>query len=143
VVNAPERMEVPNKTIQVPSVIKRGRAAITKKDNTSNKHPRKEKMTSLQKTVNVSQPVIDRHLMDINMPQYSTQARYINENDSTSENPDTLILGNHKESNEIEDISIHYTSSGEVYDRSTKILNSSFSTIIAKNILIDPGPKTM
>jgi hypothetical protein len=73
-VNSPARMEVPNKTIQAPSVMKRWRATIIKKDNTSNKHPRKEKTRPLQKTVNVGQQVVDRHLVDINMPQYSTQA---------------------------------------------------------------------
>jgi hypothetical protein len=59
------------------------------------------------------------------------------------ENLDTLILGNHEESNGIEGISINYTSSEEVYDRSTRIVNSSFSTIIVENILVDPDPKTM
>jgi hypothetical protein len=136
-------MEVPKKTIQAPSVMKRGRATITKKDNASNKHPRKEKMMPLQKIVNVGQPMVDRHLVDINMSQSSTQARYINENASTSENPNTLVLGNHEESNEIEEISINYTSSGEVYNCSTTILNSSFSTIIAESVLVDLDPKTM
>jgi hypothetical protein len=32
-VNAPERVEVPKKTIQAPSIMKRERSAITKKDN--------------------------------------------------------------------------------------------------------------
>jgi hypothetical protein len=41
-------------------------------------------MRSLQKTVNVGQPVVDRQHVDINMPQSSTQVRYINENASTS-----------------------------------------------------------
>jgi hypothetical protein len=99
-VNAPERMEVPKKTIQAPSVMKRERTIIAKKDNVSNKHSRKEKTMPLQKTVNVSQPVVDKHLVDINMLQSSTQACYINENASTSENSDTLVLGNHEESKE-------------------------------------------
>jgi hypothetical protein len=86
-------MEVSKKTIQAPSVMNWGRATITKKDNASSKHPRKEKTRPLQKTVNVGQPMVDRHLVDINMSQSSTQARYINENASTSENPNTLVLG--------------------------------------------------
>jgi hypothetical protein len=65
-VNAPERVEIPKKTTQVPSVVKRGRVATTKRDNAPNKRPRKEKMRPLQKTVNVSQPVVDRHLVDNN-----------------------------------------------------------------------------
>jgi hypothetical protein len=141
-INAPERIEVPKKTIQAPSVMKRGRAIITKKDNASNKRPRKEKTMPLQKTMNVDRPVVHRHLVDINMPRSSTQVHYINKNAGTSENSDTLILGNH-ESNEIEEISINYTSSGEVYDHTTTIVNSSFSTIIAESVLADPDPKTM
>jgi hypothetical protein len=64
-VNAPERVEVTKKITQAPSAVKRGRVVQTKKDNTPNKCPRKEKMMPLQKTVNVSQPVVDRHRVDI------------------------------------------------------------------------------
>jgi hypothetical protein len=76
--------------------VKRGRVAQTKKDNIPNKHPRKEKTRPLQKTINVNQSVVDRHLVDI--PQSSTQVCYRNENASTSENPDALVLGNHETS---------------------------------------------
>jgi hypothetical protein len=123
VVNVPERMEVPKKTIQASSIMKRGRTTITKKDNASNKHSRIERMRSLQKIVNVSQPMIDRHIVNINMPQSRTQARNVNDNASTSENPNTPVLGNHVESNGIEEISINDTSSKEVYDLSTTIAN--------------------
>jgi hypothetical protein len=85
--------------------------------------------------------VLHRHLMDI--LQSSTQARYRNENASTSENPDDLILGNYETSTGIQEISINYTSFREVYDCSTTIVNTCFSTIIAENFLIDPDPKTM
>jgi hypothetical protein len=87
--------------------------------------------------------MVDRHLIDINMPQSSTQARYINENASTSGNPNTLVLGNHEESNGLEEISINYNSSGEVYDHSTIIVNSSFSIIITESVHADPDHKTM
>jgi hypothetical protein len=140
-VNAPERMDVYKKITQTPSVVKKGRVAETEKDNTPNKRSSKEKTRPLQKTVNVRQPVVDRHLVDI--PQSSTQARYRNENASTSENPDNLVLGNHETSMGIQEISINYTSSGKVYDCSTTIVNSCFSTIIAKNFLADPDPRTM
>jgi hypothetical protein len=98
-------------------------------------------MRILQKIVNVSQPVVDRHLVDI--PQSSIQVHYRNENASTSKNPDDLVLGNHETSMRIQEISINYTSSGEVYDRSTTIVNPCFSTIIAENFLANPDPKTM
>jgi hypothetical protein len=98
-------------------------------------------MRPLQKTVNMSQLMVDRHIMDI--PQSSTQARYRNENASTSENPDALVLGNHEISTGIQEISINYTSSGEVYNRSSTIVNPCFSTIIVENFLAGPDPKTM
>jgi hypothetical protein len=71
--------------------------------------------------MNVSQLVVNRHLVDI--PQSSTQARYRKENASTSENLDALLLENHDTSMGIQEISIKYTSSKEVYDRSTTIVN--------------------
>jgi hypothetical protein len=52
-------------------------------------------------------------------------------------------LVNHEASNGIEEISINYTSSAKVYDHSTTIANLYFSTVIAKNFLNDPDPKTM
>jgi hypothetical protein len=141
VVNAPERVDVPKKTTRAPSVVKRERVAQTKKDNTPNKRPRKERTRPLQKTVNVSQPRVNRHLVDT--PQSSTQARYRKVIASTSENPDALILGNHETSIGIQEISISYTSSREVYDCSTTIVNPCLSTIITENFLADPDPKTM
>jgi hypothetical protein len=64
-INTPERVEVSKKITQAPFVVKRGRIATTKKDNAPNKRPRKEKTRPLQKTMNVSQPMVDRHLVDI------------------------------------------------------------------------------
>jgi hypothetical protein len=43
----------------------------------------------------------------------------------------------------IQEISINYTSSEQVYDRSTTIINPCFSTIIAENFIADLDPKTM
>jgi hypothetical protein len=134
-------VEVPKKTTHAPSVVKRGKVAQTKKDKAPNKRPRKGRRMPLQKIVNVSQPRVDRHLVDI--PQSSTQACYRNENASTSENPDALVLGNHDASIGIQEISINYTSFGEVYDCSTTIVYLCFSSVIAENFLADPDPKTM
>jgi hypothetical protein len=89
-------VKVPKKTTHTPSIVKRGRVAQTKKDKAPNKSTRKEKMRPLQKTVNVSQHVVDRHLVDI--LQSSTQVRYRNESASVSENPDALVLRNHETS---------------------------------------------
>jgi hypothetical protein len=73
----------------------------------------------------------------------STQAHYINKNASTSKNLDDLVLGNHETSKGIHEISINYTSSGEVYDCSTTIINPCFSTIIDENVIADLDPKSM
>jgi hypothetical protein len=45
--------------------VKRGRVDTTKRDNAPNKRPRNEKTIPLQKIVNVSQPVVDKYLVDI------------------------------------------------------------------------------
>jgi hypothetical protein len=57
--------------------------------------------------------------------------------------PDNLVLGNYEASKGIKEISINYTSSKEVYGRSTTIANLCFSTVITENFLNDPNPKTM
>jgi hypothetical protein len=59
-----------------------------------------------------------------------------------SEDPDFLVLGNHDEFHGVQEISINYTSSGELLDYTTMYVNSCFSTMVA-NLLNDPGPKTM
>jgi hypothetical protein len=90
----------------------------------------------------VSQPVVERRHVNLNDAQSSAQALYINEA-GISEVPDDLVLGNHETSKGIEEIFINYTSSGEVYDRSTTSANLYFLIVIAKNFLSDPDPKTM
>jgi hypothetical protein len=52
-------------------------------------------------------------------------------------------LGNHETSKGIQEISINYTSTGEVYSHSNTIVNPCFSTIIFENVLVDLDPKTM
>jgi hypothetical protein len=89
----------------------------------------------------VIQPEVERHNKNANDPQSSSQGRYTNET-RISEIPDNLVLGNHEVSKGIEEISINYTSSREVYDRSS-IANLCFSTIIAENFLNNIDAKTM
>jgi hypothetical protein len=59
-----------------------------------------------------------------------------------SEDPDSLVLGNHDEFHGVEKISINYTSFRELLDRTTMVINSYFSTMIA-DLLNDPNPMTM
>jgi hypothetical protein len=51
-------------------------------------------------------------------------------------------LGNHDEFYGVQEISINYTSSEELLDRTTMVVNSCFSTMVA-DLLNDPDPKTM
>jgi hypothetical protein len=59
-----------------------------------------------------------------------------------SEDPDSLILGNHDEFYGEQEIFINYTSSTELFDRITMVVNSCFSTMVA-DLINDPGPKTI
>jgi hypothetical protein len=59
-----------------------------------------------------------------------------------SEDPDSLVLGNHDEFHGVQEISINYTSSGELLDRTIMVVNSCFSTMVV-DLLNDPDPKTM
>jgi hypothetical protein len=59
-----------------------------------------------------------------------------------SKDPNSLVLGNHDEFYGVREISINYTSSGELLDRTTMVVNSCFSTMVA-DLLNDPNPKTM
>jgi hypothetical protein len=59
-----------------------------------------------------------------------------------SEDSDSLILGNHDKFHMVQKISINYTSFGELLDRTTTVVNSCFSTMVA-DLLNDHKPKTM
>jgi hypothetical protein len=59
-----------------------------------------------------------------------------------SEDPDSLVLGNHDEFHGVQEISINYTSSGELLDRTIMVVNSCFSTMVV-DLLNDLDPKTM
>jgi hypothetical protein len=59
-----------------------------------------------------------------------------------SEDPNSLVLGNHDEFHEVQEISINYTSFGELFNRTMTVVNSCFSTMVA-DLLNDPDPKNM
>jgi hypothetical protein len=59
-----------------------------------------------------------------------------------SEDPNSLVLGNHDEIHGMQKNSVNYTSSRELFDHTTMVVNSCFSTMVA-DILNDPDPKTM
>jgi hypothetical protein len=57
-----------------------------------------------------------------------------------SKDPDSLVLKNHDEIHGVQEISINYTSSGELFDHTTIVVKSYFSTMVA-DFLNDPDPK--
>jgi hypothetical protein len=133
VLNAPERVEVPKKTTPPPSIKKRVRAEITRKDTALEKRPRTEKSKAPTKFKNVIQPGVEQHHMNANDPQSSSQVRYTNET-RISEIPNDLVLENHEASNGIEEIFLNYIS-GKLCDHNTTIANLCFSTALLKNVL--------
>jgi hypothetical protein len=56
--------------------------------------------------------------------------------------PDSLVLENYNEFYGVQKIYINYTSSGELLDRTTTVVNSCFSTMVA-DLLNDHNPKIM
>jgi hypothetical protein len=59
-----------------------------------------------------------------------------------SNDPDSLVLRNHYEFHGVQEIFINYTSSRELLNHTTTVVNSCFSTMVA-DLLNDPNPKTM
>ena len=61
----------------------------------------------------------------------------------TSKNPDSIVLGNHKQSTRVNEISTNYIDSGESYNLKSTFVDIYFSTTVANNHLNDHDPKTM
>jgi hypothetical protein len=74
-------------------------------------------------------------------PQSSPHVHTI-EQAGGSEDPNSLLLVNHDEFHVVQEISINCTSSRELFDCTTMVVNSFFSTMVT-NLFNDPNPKTM
>ena len=143
-INIPERVEVP--TQNLPDQNKKVRNMVTKDK------PRQKPRKTTFKTVNTNQHHVDRHQLDIVNPNNmdiqqihhipSTNA-HTNISARTSEDPDSNSLGNIEESQRVNKISTNYIDSGESFDRKTTIVDIIFATNIAKDLQLDPEPKTM
>ena len=79
--NVPEKIEVPNKTIQLPSSKESGRSTTNPRKRTRNQ--RKE----FSDTVNKTQPQVERHKMDLPNPPPTSTVHSISD-DGTLERPD-------------------------------------------------------
>jgi hypothetical protein len=75
-------------------------------------------------------------------PQTST---HVHNSDvaGTSKHLVSTLHVNQEDFHGVQEISINYTISGELYDRKNTVINSCFSSIIAGNLLSDPDPKSM
>jgi hypothetical protein len=134
--NVPERIEVPNKTIRLPSSEESGR---------STENPRKRKRKQRKEssnTVNETQPQVERHQVDLLDPLPTSTVHSISD-DGTLEHPDAIVLGNTEPSIGVNENSINYVDSGESYDRKTTIVDIYFASSVAETIQNDPDPKSM
>jgi hypothetical protein len=85
--DVPERIELPNKTIQLPSSKESGRS-------TANPHKRTRKQRDEPLgTVTVTQPQVERHLVDLHNPPPTSIVHSISD-DGTLERHGTIVLGN-------------------------------------------------
>jgi hypothetical protein len=82
-----------------------------------------------------------RHQVDTIKPRPSPPVRTMEQAEG-SKDPDSLVLGNHYEIHGVQKISINYTISRELFDRTTMVVNTCFSTMVA-DLLNDPDAKTM
>jgi hypothetical protein len=61
----------------------------------------------------------------------------------TSEHLDSIVVGNHDESEGTDEISTNYVESGESFNRKNTNVDIFFSSNIAKDLTLDREPKTM
>jgi hypothetical protein len=136
--NVPTRVEIPNKTTQLPC--KRGRCTAIPTDAAPSKQ--KKRKTKSSKIVNATQNHVGKHPVEV-QPSHPTSTVHSITDVGTSECPDATIFGNDDASERVHEISINYLESRESYDRKTTIVDIDFSTMIAELIQNDPDPKIM
>jgi hypothetical protein len=69
---------------------------------------------------------------------------HTNKSTRTLEQPVSNNLGNHEEPDDsVEEITINYVVTGELYNQKTTIVNTDFVSTIAVAITEDPKPKSM
>jgi len=139
--NVLERIEVPKKTIQLPSSGKSGRSTVIPTGAASRKRNRKGKEIPSRPASATQQPV-ERSEVDRDDPPPASTVHTFSDA-GTSERPDRIVLGNSEPSRGVQEISINYLDSGETYDRKATIVDIYFSESIAKNLHKDPEPKSM
>ena len=85
-----------------------------------------------KKTGNATQPLVERHLEDIQCPvdrcdPQSSSVMRINTKAGTSKDPRSIISGSHDESLRLDKITINFIETGESYNHKSIIVNIYFS----------------
>ena len=93
----------------IPNLAKRGGEALPRS--------RMQLQTSKKKTGNTTQPLVERHLEDIVCPvdiynPHSSSDMRINTEAGISEDPRSIISGNHDESLRVNEIAINFIETG-------------------------------
>jgi hypothetical protein len=109
--NALARVEVPNKTTQLPC--RRGRCTTISTDAASSKQ--KKRKTKSSKIVNATQNHVEKHPVEV-QPSHPTSTVHSITDIGTLGCPDATILGNDDASERVHKISINYLESRESYD---------------------------
>jgi hypothetical protein len=100
-----------------------------------------------KKTRNATQPLVERHLEDIqchvDSDLQTSSVMRINTEAGTSKDPRSIVLGSHDESLRVDKIAINFTETGESYNRKSIIVDIYFSEQIANILLTDSDRKSM
>ena len=119
--NVPERIEVPKKTIQLPSSRKSGRSTTIPAGAASRKRNRKGKDTS-SIPANVTQQSVERSEVDREIPHPASIVHTYSDA-GTSERPDGVVLENNEPSRGVQEIFINYLDTGETYDHKATVVD--------------------
>ena len=101
-----------------------------------------------KKTENASQPLVERHLEDIQCPmdrsdpQFSSVMR-INTEAGTSKDLKSIVSESHDESLRVDEIAINFIETGESFDCKSIIVDIYFSEQIANILQTNLDPKSM
>jgi len=101
-----------------------------------------------KKTRNATQPLVERHLEDIQYPvdrsdPQSSSVLRINTEARTSEDPRSIISGSHDESLRVDEIAINFVETEESYNHKSIIVYIYFSEQIINILQTDLDPKSM
>jgi hypothetical protein len=135
--NVPERVEVPKKTTQIiPPESKRGRGNSQMQDK-KQKQVVNEGQFFVDANFVGNQYLLERFEL-IPSPLMCTDFEAWTSND-----PRSIVLGNHDDLTRVDEIAINYIETGESYDRSNTKVEIFFSEQIAEVLRTDPDPKSM